>query len=85
MPFNVNWELIWDILMLIVLKPFLTNDLCSQFHQYLSEYFESVNEINFLETRHPGLQFEHKNEIIPVRIESNIIFRSWLYMLLQQL
>ena len=21
-PFNVNWELIWDLLMLIVLKPF---------------------------------------------------------------
>ena len=21
-PFNVNWELIWDILMLIMLKPF---------------------------------------------------------------
>ena len=39
----------------------------------------------FLETRHPGLQFEHKNEAIPIRIESNMIFRSWLYMLLQQL
>ena len=21
-PFNVNWELIWDLLILIVLKPF---------------------------------------------------------------
>ena len=39
----------------------------------------------FLETRHPGLQFEHKNEAIPIRIESDMIFRSWLYMLLQQL
>ena len=39
----------------------------------------------FPETRHPGLQFEHKNEAIPIRIESDIIFRSWLYMLLQQL
>ena len=39
----------------------------------------------FPETRHPGLQFEHKNEAIPIRIESNMIFRSWLYMLLQQL
>ena len=39
----------------------------------------------FLETRHPGLQFEHKNEAIPIRIESNMIFRNWFYMLLQQL
>ena len=39
----------------------------------------------FPETRHPGLQFEHKNEAIPIRIESDMIFRSWLYMLLQQL
>ena len=39
----------------------------------------------FPETRHPGLQFEHKNEAIPIRIESDMIFRSWIYMLLQQL
>ena len=39
----------------------------------------------FPETRHQGLQFEHKNEAIPIRIESDIIFWSWLYMLLQQL
>ena len=39
----------------------------------------------FPETRHLGLQFEHKNEAISIRIESNMIFRSWLYMLLQQL
>ena len=39
----------------------------------------------FPETRHLGLQFEHKNEAIPIRIESNIIFWNWLYMLLQQL
>ena len=39
----------------------------------------------FSETRHPGLQFEHKNEIIPIKIESDIIFQSWLYRLLQQL
>ena len=39
----------------------------------------------FSETRHPGLQFEHKNEAIPIRIESDMIFRNWLYMLLQQL
>ena len=39
----------------------------------------------FLETIHLGLQFEHKNEAIPIRIESDMIFRSWLYMLLQQL
>ena len=39
----------------------------------------------FLETRHPGLQFEHKNETIPIRIESDMIFQNWLYRLLQQL
>ena len=39
----------------------------------------------FPETRHPGVQFEHKNEAIPIRIESGMIFRSWLYKLLQQL
>ena len=39
----------------------------------------------FPETRHPGLQFEHKNEAIPIIIESDMIFQSWLYMLLQQL
>ena len=39
----------------------------------------------FPETRHLGLQFEHKNEAILIRIESNMIFWNWLYMLLQQL
>ena len=39
----------------------------------------------FPETRHLGLQFEHKNEAIPIRIKSDMIFQSWLYMLLQQL
>ena len=39
----------------------------------------------FPETRHPGLQFENKNEAIPIIIESYMIFQSWLYMLLQQL
>ena len=39
----------------------------------------------FPKTRHPGLQFEHKNEAIPIIIESDMIFQSWLYMLLQQL
>ena len=39
----------------------------------------------FPETRHLGLQFEHKNEAIPIRIESVMIFRNWLYILLQQL
>ena len=39
----------------------------------------------FPEIRHLGLQFEHKNETIPIRIESDMIFRSWLYILLQQL
>ena len=39
----------------------------------------------FPETRHLRLQFEHKNETIPIRIESDMIIRSWLYKLLQQL
>ena len=39
----------------------------------------------FPKTRHPGLQFEHKNEAIPIIIELDMIFWSWLYMLLQQL
>ena len=39
----------------------------------------------FSKTRHPGLQFEHKNKAIPIRIESDMIFRNWFYMLLQQL
>ena len=39
----------------------------------------------FPETRHSGLQFEHKNETILIRIELYMIFRSWLYRLLQKL
>ena len=39
----------------------------------------------FPETRHPRFQFEYKNEAILIRIESDIIFQSWLHMLLQQL
>ena len=39
----------------------------------------------FLETRHLWLQFKYKNETIPIRIDSDMIFRSWLYRLLQQL
>ena len=39
----------------------------------------------FPETRHLVLQFEHKNETIPIRIEADMIFQNWLYKLLQQL
>ena len=39
----------------------------------------------FPKTRHPRLQFEHKNETIPIRIESDMIFQNQLYSLLQQL
>ena len=39
----------------------------------------------FPEIRHPGLQFEHKNKTIPIRIELDMIIWSWLYRLLQQL
>ena len=53
---------------------------------YISQYILNLwMRLLFPETRHPELQFEHKNEAIPIRIESDMIFRSWLYMLLQQL
>ena len=39
----------------------------------------------FPKTRHLRIQFEHKNETIPIRIELDMIFRSWLYKLLQLL
>ena len=39
----------------------------------------------FPETRHLRLQFEYNNKAIPIIIESNMIFRSWLYILLWQL
>ena len=39
----------------------------------------------FPKIRHPRLQFEYKNETILIRIEPDMIFRSWLYRLLPQL
>ena len=30
--------------------------------------------LTFLETRHSGLQFEHKDKTIPIRIKENMIF-----------
>ena len=51
------------------------------FHNILNLWMRLI----FPETRHPGVQFKHKNEAIPIRIEFDIIFRNWLYMLLQQL
>ena len=57
-------------------------------HQFINisqNIFNLWMRLIFPETRHPGLQFEHKNEAIPIRIESDMIFRNWLYMLLQQL
>ena len=39
----------------------------------------------FSETRHPRFQFKHKNKTISIRIESDMIFRSLLYKLLQEL
>ena len=58
-----------------------------------SHYFIDISQnilnlwmrLIFPETRYSGLQFEYKNETIPVRIELDMIFRSWLYRLLQQL
>ena len=39
----------------------------------------------FSETKHSELQFKHKNETIPIRIESNMIIQSWLNRLLLHL
>ena len=39
----------------------------------------------FSETRHPEFQFEHKNKTILIKIELDMIFRNWLYRLLQEL
>ena len=47
--------------------------------------FNLLMRLIFPENRHPGLQFEHKNEAIPIIIELDMIFLIWLYMLLQQL
>ena len=72
--------------MLIVLKPFsnkwplLTISLIS-----LKNILNLWMILIFPETRHPRLQFEYKNKAIPIKIELDMIFRSWLYMLLQQL
>ena len=57
-------------------------------HHFIYIYQNILNlwmRLIFPETRHPGLQFEHMNKAIPIIIESDIIFQSWLYMLLQQL
>ena len=57
-------------------------------HNFINIFQNILNlwmRLIFPETRHPGLQFEHNNEAIPIRIESDMIFWSWLYMLLQQL
>ena len=37
----------------------------------------------FPETRHLGLQFEHKNEAIPIRIEKDMIFQNELEELIR--
>ena len=57
-------------------------------HQFINisqNIFNLWMRLIFPDTRHLGFQFEHKNEAIPIRIKSDMIFRSWLYMLLQQL
>ena len=57
-------------------------------HYFINIFQNILNlwmRLIFLENRHPGLQFKYKNEVIPIRIESDMIFQSWLYMLLQQL
>ena len=49
---------------------FLTNDLCINISQNILNMWM---RLIFPETRHLGLQFEHKNEAIPIIIESDII------------
>ena len=66
--------------MLIVLK--------SSAHHFIDISQNILNlwmRLIFLETKYPGLQFEHKNKTIPIKIESDEIIRNWLYRLLQQL
>ena len=50
---------------------FLTNDLCINISQNILNLWM---RLIFPETRHLRLQFEHKNEAIPIIIESEIIF-----------
>ena len=38
----------------------------------------------FPETRYMRLQFKYNNKTIPIIIKSNMIFRNWLYRLLQR-
>ena len=71
--------------MLIVLKPFSNKWPLLTISSISLKILNLWMRLIFPETRHLGLQFEHKNEAIPIKIESNMIFRSWLYMLLQQL
>ena len=71
--------------MLIVLKPFSNKWPLLTISSISLRIFWICEWLIFLETRHLGLQFEHKNETIPIRIESDMIFRNYLYRLLQQL
>ena len=84
-PFNVNWELIWDLLMLIVLKPFSNKWPLLTISSISQNILNLWMRLIFPETRHLGFQFKHKNETIPIGIEADMIFQSWLYRLLQQL
>ena len=57
-------------------------------HHFIDIFQNILNlwmKLIFPKTRYLGLQFEQKNETILVRIESDMIFRNWLYRLLQQL
>ena len=49
---------------------FLTNDICINISQNILNLWM---RLIFPETRHLRLQFEHKNEAIPILIESDII------------
>ena len=71
--------------MLIVLKPFSNKWPLLTISSISQNILNLWMMLIFPNTRHPGLQFEHKNETIPINFESDMIFRSWLYRLLQQL
>ena len=69
-----------------MLKPFSKQMTSAHHFIHISQNILNLwMRLIFSETRHPGLRFEHKNEIIPIRIESDMIFKSLLYKLLQQL
>ena len=84
-PINVNWKLIYVLLMLIMLKLFFYQMTFA--HHFINISQNILNlwmRLIFPETRRPGLQFKHNNKTILIIIELDMIFWSWLYRLLQK-